>query len=74
MTRPGIEPRSPSPLANTLPTGPMIVFTYSWWGACGGMAIAVGNGHSELSSILDEAVCISHSTNTFGNGMNQITL
>ena len=24
MTRPGIEPRSPGLLANTLPTGPMI--------------------------------------------------
>ena len=26
MTRPGIEPRSPSPLTNTLPTGPMSRF------------------------------------------------
>ena len=26
MTRPGIEPRSPGPLANTLPIGPVIRF------------------------------------------------
>ena len=29
MTRPGIEPRSPGPLANTLTAGPIIVRIYS---------------------------------------------
>ena len=36
MTRPGLEPRSPGPLANTLPTRPMsrlrkLCFTSSSW-------------------------------------------
>ena len=29
MTRPGIEPRSPGPLANTLTAGPFILFSYT---------------------------------------------
>ena len=37
----------------------------------GAMVIVVGNGHSE---ILDEADCISHSTNTFRKGMNPVIL
>ena len=33
------------------------------------MVIVVRNGHGKMSSILDEAVCISHS---LGKGMNVI--
>ena len=42
MTRPGIEPRSPGPLANTI--------TYNVEGARGVMVIVVGNGHGDTSS------------------------
>ena len=38
------------------------------------MVIVVGNGHGDTSSTLDEADCISHSTNTIGKGMNPIIL
>ena len=38
------------------------------------MVIVIGNGHSDTSSNLDEADCISHSTNTLGKGMNPIIL
>ena len=39
------------------------------------MVIVVGNGHGDASlKILDEADCISHSTNTLGKGMNPIIL
>ena len=41
---------------------------------CSEMVIAVGNGHGEPSSNLDEAVCISYKTNTFGKGMNSVIL
>ena len=34
-------------------------------GTCRVMDIAVGNGHGDPSSNLDEAVCISNCTNTF---------
>ena len=34
------------------------------------MVIVVGNGHCDLSSNLGEAVCISHSANSLGKGMN----
>ena len=34
------------------------------------MVIVVGNGHGDMSSNLDEADCISHSTNAVGKGMN----
>ena len=40
-------------------------------GARGEMVIVVGNGHGDTSSNPD---CISHSTNTLGNGMNPIIL
>ena len=43
-------------------------------GARGVMVIVVGNGHSDRVQILDETDCISHSTNTFGKGMNPIIL
>ena len=43
-------------------------------GACGVMVIVVGNGHNDRVQILDEADCISHSTNTLGKGMNLIIL
>ena len=43
-------------------------------GARGVMVIIVGNGHGYTSSTLDEADCISHSTNTLGKGMNPIIL
>ena len=33
-----------------------------------------GNGHGNQSSILDEAVCISHSTKILGKSMNPIIL
>ena len=42
--------------------------------ARGVMVIVVGNEHGDTSPILDEADCISHSTNTFGKGMNPIIL
>ena len=32
------------------------------------MIIIVGNGHSDLSSNPGQAVCISHSANTLGEG------
>ena len=38
------------------------------------MVIVVGNGHGDTSSNLDEAACTSHSTNTFGKGINPIIL
>ena len=38
------------------------------------MVIIVGNGHDDTIKILDEADCISHSTNTLGKGMNPIIL
>ena len=40
-------------------------------GARGVMGIVAGNGQVQ---ILDEADCISHSTNTLGKGMNPIIL
>ena len=41
----------------------------------GVMVIVVGNGHGDTEvQILDEADCISHSTNTLGKGMNPIIL
>ena len=43
-------------------------------GARGVMVIVEGNGHGDTSSILDEADCISHSTNTLRKGMNPIIL
>ena len=33
------------------------------------MITVIGNGHGAPSSNLDKAVYISHSANTFGNGM-----
>ena len=40
MTRPGIEPRSPGPLVNTLPIGPMsryiYIYSLSSYGQIGG--------------------------------------
>ena len=38
------------------------------------MVIGVENGHGTQVQILDEADCISHSTNTLGKGMNPIIL
>ena len=38
------------------------------------MVIVVGNVHGDTNSNLDEADCISHSTNTLGKGMNPIIL
>ncbi len=38
------------------------------------MVIDVENGHNDMSSNPDEADCISHSTYTFGKGMNPIIL
>ncbi len=38
------------------------------------MVIIVGKGHADSSSNLDETDCISHSTNTLGEGMNPIIL
>ena len=38
------------------------------------MVIAVRNGHCDTISNLDEADCISHSTNTLGKGTNPIIL
>ena len=43
-------------------------------GAGGVMVIVVGNGPTTRVQILDEADCISHSTNTLGKGMNPIIL
>ena len=43
-------------------------------GAGGVMIIVVGTGHGDTSSNLNEADCISHSTNTLGKGMNPIIL
>ena len=40
----------------------------------GVMATMIGNGHSNLSSNLAEAVCISHSANTFEKGINSTFL
>ena len=48
--------------------------TDSLGGARGVMVIVVGNGHDERVQILDEADCISHSTNTLGKDMNPIIL
>ena len=42
--------------------------------ARGVIVIVVGNEHGDTSSILDETDCISHSTNTLGEGMNPIIL
>ena len=36
----------------------------------GGMVTIIGNKHRDPSKILDVVVCTSHSTNTFGKGMN----
>ena len=36
------------------------------------MVTVLRNGHSDTSSNLDKAVCISHSTNTLRKGMNPI--
>ena len=36
----------------------------------GVMVITVGNGYSDPNFMLEEAVCISHSANTLGEGMN----
>ena len=47
---------------------------HQFGGACGVMVIVVGNGHGNTSSNLDEADCISQSTNTLGKGMNPIIL
>ena len=47
---------------------------YLFNGARGVMVIVVGNGHGARVQILDEADCISHSTNTLGKGMNPIIL
>ena len=41
------------------------IYIYSE-GAHSGMVIVVGNGHRELSSILEKAVGISHGANTLG--------
>ena len=40
------------------------------WSTCGVMFIIIGNSNQ----ILDEAVCISHSVNTLGKGMNLFSL
>ena len=42
--------------------------------ARGVMVIVVGNGHGDTSSNPWRTVCISHSTNIFGKGMNPIIL
>ena len=42
--------------------------------ARGVMVIVVGYGHDDTSSILDQANCISHSTNTLAKGMNPIII
>ena len=47
---------------------------YICGGARGVMVIVVGNGHGDMSSILDEADCISHSTKTLEKVMNPIIL
>ena len=39
-------------------------------GACSVMVIVIGNEHIFQVQILDSAVCISHSTNTFRKDMN----
>ena len=36
------------------------------------MVIVRENKHGDMSSNLDEADCVSHSTNTLRNGMNSI--
>ena len=38
------------------------------------MVIIIGNGHSELSSILDEDVLISHCASILGKGMHPTIL
>ena len=51
----------------------MMVVQYRY--KCPGvMVITVGNEHGAQVQILDETDCISHSTNTFGKGMNPIIL
>ena len=82
MTRPGIEPRPPGPLANTLTAGPMSRFihihTYIYReylqrklrGSCGVMIIVIGNGHGDMSSNPDDF--ITHSTYILGKDMNPI--
>ena len=50
----------------------MVIREITVGGARGVMIIVAGNGHGD--TILDETVCISHSTNTLGKGMNPIVL
>ena len=52
----------------------IVVYTYTRGDARDVIDIVIGNGHSNKSSILDKAVCISHSTNTLGKGMNPTIL
>ena len=39
-------------------------------GTCDAIVIVIENGHGNSSSNPKVAVCISHSTNTLGKGMN----
>ena len=43
-------------------------------GVRGVMVIVIGKDTATRVQILDQANCISHSTNTFGKGMNPIIL
>ena len=53
---------------------PTICFLKPYNRARGVMVIVVGNGLGDSNSILEEADCISHSTNILGKGMNPIIL
>ena len=43
-----------------------VIVNWKFGGACDIMIIIIGNGHGDMSSNLDKADCISHSTNTLG--------
>ena len=45
-----------------------------WGGACRVMVIVVESSTVTRVQILDEAICISHSTNILGKGMNTTIL
>ena len=54
MTRPGIEPRSPGPLANTLPTWPMFEIESA----------------KRVQILVDEAVSVLPCSNALGKDMD----